>query len=142
MFARFLKRVFLKWVPPSDIMNAGSGKNDNHRSKSIVAAVSAVLSFVGTIIHMRVNWSTMTRRDLYPHFLADAVVQRFISHTFGPAPKHPLLIRVRWLGYDAAHDTDKPATSLVQDVPDMVEEYLRRNKNEPACARMLKRYFK
>ena len=72
----------------------------------------------------------------------DNVVQRFLSHTFGPGAKQPLLIRVRWLGYDAAHDTDEPATSLVQDVPDMVEEYLRRNKSEPACARMLKRYFK
>ena len=72
----------------------------------------------------------------------DNVVDKFISHSFGPGPAKPLLIRVRWLGFDSAHDTHEPASNLVQDVPDMVEEYLREHKHDSACARMLKRYFK
>ena len=72
----------------------------------------------------------------------DNVVGRFLSHKWGTAPKKTLHIQVRWRGYDAAHDTFEPAHSLVKDVPDMVEEYLRQNRSDPGCARMLKRYFK
>ena len=64
----------------------------------------------------------------------DNVVDKFISRSFGHGPAKPLLIRVRWLGFDSAHDTHEPASNLVQDVPDMVEEYLREHKHNAACS--------
>jgi len=46
-----------------------------------------------------------------------------------------LLIKVRWLGYDQAHDTEEPAHQLAQDVPQLLEEYLRLHANEGAVRR-------
>ena len=51
------------------------------------------------------------------------------------------MIKVRWLGYDEAHDTEEPVHNLAKDVPGLVEEYLTVHKGEKACALMLKRYF-
>ena len=72
----------------------------------------------------------------------DNVVQRFVSHNFGPAPECQLMLRVRWLGYDAAHDTHEPVTNLIEDVPDLVEAYLRKHPDDRACTRMLRRFFR
>ena len=72
----------------------------------------------------------------------DNIVKRFVSHRFGPAPECQLMLQVRWLGYDAAHDTEEPVTNLIEDVPDMVESYLRKHPDDRACARMLSRYFR
>ena len=71
----------------------------------------------------------------------DNVVKRFVGHTFGPAPERRMTLTVRWLGFDAAHDTQEPAANMVEDVPDMVEAYLRKNADDQLCARMLRRYF-
>ena len=71
----------------------------------------------------------------------DNVVKRFISHRFGDPPECQLMLRVRWLGYDAAHDTEEPVTNLIEDVPDLVETYLRKHPDDRACTRMLRRYF-
>ena len=69
----------------------------------------------------------------------DNVVKRFVSHRRDK--RGTFLIRVRWLGYDEAHDTEEPVHNLAKDVPGLVEEYLTVHKGEKACARMLKRYF-
>ena len=45
------------------------------------------------------------------------------------------------MGYDQAHDTHEDIATLVEDVPDMVEHYLRQNVHEPECYRMLQHYF-
>ena len=61
--------------------------------------------------------------------------------SFNVPPKREMLIRVRWLGYDAAHDTHEPVGNLAEDVPDLVQTYLRANRADKACDRLLKRYF-
>ena len=50
-------------------------------------------------------------------------------------------LKVRWLGYDAAHDSFEPIANLVEDVPNRVQEYLAEHRDEPACARILRTYF-
>ena len=45
------------------------------------------------------------------------------------------------MGYDAAHDTDEPVENLIEDVPQLVETYLRANIGEQTCARMLRTHF-
>ena len=50
-------------------------------------------------------------------------------------------IRVRWLRYDSSHDTWEPVANLAEDVPELVEEYLRGKAHEPQCVRALARYF-
>ena len=51
----------------------------------------------------------------------DNIVKRFVSHRFGDPPECQLMLQVRWLGYDAAYDTEEPVTDLIEDVPDLVE---------------------
>ena len=46
------------------------------------------------------------------------------------------MIVVRWLGYDRAYDTPEPVHNLAEDVPAMVEAYLRLHaKKDKVCAR-------
>ena len=75
----------------------------------------------------------------------DNQVERFLGHSFSfdNTSAQKMTIKVRWLGYDRTHDPDDPVTSLVEDVPDLVEKYLRANANahEAACARMFHRYL-
>jgi len=75
------------------------------------------------------------RRD-YP----DNVVKRLVAHEVVPG-SGVLRIRVRWLGFGSAHDTWEPVHQLAEDVPELVEEYLRRCKKVAVCARMLERFF-
>ena len=72
----------------------------------------------------------------------DNIVEKFVGHSFDDSPAKKLRITVRWLGYDSAHDTEEPADQLMEDVPEMVETYLRANAHESECARMLRRYFR
>lgn len=71
----------------------------------------------------------------------DNQVERFLGHSFDDTRAQKMTIKVRWLGYDRAHDSDEPVSSLVRDVPELVEAYLREHAHEAACARMLRRYF-
>ena len=52
-----------------------------------------------------------------------------------------LELRVRWLGFDEAHDTWEPIANLAEDVPDMVEEYLYSKRNDRRVARALQKFF-
>jgi hypothetical protein len=70
----------------------------------------------------------------------DNVVKRFVGHKV--AADGQLLVTVRWLGYDRAHDTDEPAHQLAEDVPNLLEEYLRLHQGEGAVGRTLKQFFK
>ena len=36
-------------------------------------------------------------------------------------------VKVRWLGFDVAHDTYEPLTNLAEDVSEQVEDFLRVN---------------
>lgn len=69
------------------------------------------------------------------------MVKRFVSHTYDKTRAKKMKIRVRWLGYDEAHDTHEDIATLVEDVPDMVEHYLRQHVHEPEFYRMLQHYF-
>ena len=48
---------------------------------------------------------------------------------------------MRWLGYDQAHDTDESAHQLAEDVPNLLEEYLRLHQGEGAVDRTLIQFF-
>ena len=50
-------------------------------------------------------------------------------------------ICVRCLGFDTASDTAEPIHTLVEDVPEMVEAFLRRHAADAVCRRMLRNYF-
>ena len=69
----------------------------------------------------------------------DNVVKRFVAHHTDAAGQ--LMVKVRWLGYDHAHDTEEPAHQLAEDVSQLLEEYLRQHDNEGPVARTLARYF-
>ena len=71
----------------------------------------------------------------------DNFPQKIVGHERGPPPKRELMLKVRWLGYDAAHDTPEPISNLVEDASDMVQEYLQANRKDKVCATMLRRYF-
>ena len=73
------------------------------------------------------------------HDYPDNVVQRITGHSTGDDGIFRLT--VRWLGYDAIHDSPEPVTSLVEDVPNLVQEYLAAHRDDPACARILRTYF-
>lgn len=40
-------------------------------------------------------------------------VERFLGHSFDNTGAQKMTIKVRWLGYDRAHDSDEPVSSLV-----------------------------
>ena len=73
------------------------------------------------------------------HDYPDNVVKRFVGHS--TVAKGVLHLRVRWLGYDAAHDTDESIGNLAEDVPNLVQAYLLENRHLPVCARVLRTYF-
>ena len=73
------------------------------------------------------------------HDYPDNVVQRILGHT---TDNHGVMrLTVRWLGYDAAHDSHEPIANLVEDVPDLVQQYLTEHRDQAACARVLRTYF-
>jgi hypothetical protein len=73
------------------------------------------------------------------HDYPDNVVQRIVGHL---VDDHGVMcLTVRWLGYDAAHDSPEPIANLVEDVPDIVQQYLTEHRDQPACARVLRTYF-
>ena len=59
----------------------------------------------------------------------------------GRTQRRGLELKVRWLGFDATHDTWEPVTNLATDVPDMVEAYLYSKRGDAVVRRALNRYF-
>ena len=72
------------------------------------------------------------------HDYPDNIVQKLMEHKRERDGMH---LRVRWLGFDRAHDTWEPLAQLAEDVPEMVEAYLYEHRGEAQCARALRRYF-
>ena len=72
------------------------------------------------------------------HDFPDNIVQRLLDHRQDP---DGFKIKVRWLGFDATHDTWEPVANLATDAPDLVEEYLYGKRADRRCARVLARYF-
>ena len=52
-----------------------------------------------------------------------------------------LSIKVRWMSWTPAHDTWEPAHNLAEDVPDILQRYLRAHQDDAVCAATLKQYF-
>ena len=72
------------------------------------------------------------------HDYPNNFVQQLLDHRMD---NDGLKIKVRWLGFDATHDSWEPLSTLVQDVPELVEEYLYSKRADRRCARALRRYF-
>ena len=71
------------------------------------------------------------------HDFPDNIPQRLIAHSAAGG----LTLKVRWLGFDSAHDSWEPVANLAEDVPEMVEAYLYDNRADARCARALRRFF-
>ena len=85
------------------------------------------------------NISTKRLEQAAQRDYPDNIVKRFVRHRVGKDGEFEL--QVRWLGFGEAHDTWEPISNLVEDVPDMVERYLRKNRRKQACARLLQQYY-
>ena len=72
------------------------------------------------------------------HDYPNNFVQQLLDHRMD---NDGLKIKVRWLGFDATHDSWEPLAGLAQDVPELVEEYLYAKRGDRRCARALSRYF-
>ena len=72
------------------------------------------------------------------HDFPDNIPQRFVQHRM---ERTGLQLQVRWLGFDATHDSWEPIENLATDVPELVEAYLYQHRGDPRCARALRRYF-
>ena len=72
------------------------------------------------------------------HDYPDNIVKRLVAFR---ADRDGLKIRVRWLGFDSAHDTWEPIANLATDVPDLLEAFLYSKRADARCARALRRYF-
>ena len=72
------------------------------------------------------------------HDFPDNVVKRLLAHRM---TGRGMEINVRWLGFDEAHDTWEPATTLAEDVPELVEAFLYAKRADKRCARLLKKLF-
>ena len=72
------------------------------------------------------------------HDYPDNVVGRLVAHKM---TDKGLTIRVRWLGFDHAHDTWEPLANLAEDVPELVEQFLYKHRADRRCARALSKYF-
>ena len=69
----------------------------------------------------------------------DNIVKLFVSHRTDAADQ--LLLKVRWLVYDHAHDMEDPAHQLTKNVSQLLEEFLRQHDNEGPVVRTLTTYF-
>ena len=138
-------KLQMTWTGPHQVVNAVSPyvyevepmlPVRGRRRRKLVHIVR-LRRFANGELGSRIDAKRIEREALkdYP----DNVVKRFVSHH--KDKKGTFMIRVRWLGYDQAHDTDEPIHNLAKDVPNLVEEYLTLHKGEKACDRMLKRYF-
>ena len=107
------------------------------RRRRIIAHIVRIRRFANGLLDTPADRTRIEREALtdYP----DNVIKRFVAHK--TAADGQLLITVRWLGYDAAHDTDEPAHQLATDVPQLLEEYLRLHSHEGAVKRTLTQFF-
>ena len=68
----------------------------------------------------------------------DNIPERLGGHRMGAVGME---IKVRWLGFDATHDSWEGLGQLAEDVPELVEAYLYGKRADPRCARALRKYF-
>ena len=75
------------------------------------------------------------RRDFHQDF-----IQKFVGHRVHPTTG-VFLLKVRWIGWGAAGDTEEPIHTMVEDDPHRVEEYLSQRQGDDDCRRYLDEYF-
>ena len=107
------------------------------RRRKIIAHIVRVRRFADNLLGTAADRKRIEKEALTD--FPDNVVKRFVSHRTDTAGQ--LLIKVRWLVYDHAHDTEEPAHQLAKDVPQLLEEYLRQHDGEGPVARTLATYF-
>ena len=106
------------------------------RRRSALAHVVRLRRFANAVLGSEVDMARLAaeaQKD-YP----DNVVKRLVDHR---VTEGKLQVRVRWLGFPEIMDTWGPVANLVEDVSDIVEDYLRGHREDGICARMLQRYF-
>ena len=67
------------------------------------------------------------------HDYPDNIVKRLMAHRMDA---DGIKLKVRWLGFDEAHDSWEPIATLTEDVPDLVEEYLYAKRRDRRCAKL------
>ena len=149
LVARHVKntKLDMQWTGPHRVINAKSPfvfdvepvLKVKSNKKPIQVHIVRIRRFSAGALGTPADRDAIERAALkdYP----DNVVKRFVSHTYDNTRAKKMLIRVRWMGYDQAHDTHEDIATLVEDVPDMAEHYLRQHVHEPECYRMLQHYF-
>ena len=143
--ANTTNKLEMTWTGPHQITNAISPHvyeaepmlPVRGRRRRIIAHIVRIRRFASGLLGTPADRNRIEREALtdYP----DNVVKRFVGHRV--AADGQLLITVRWLGYDQAHDTPEPAHQLAQDVPNLLEEYLRLHQHEGAVGRTLRQFF-
>ena len=138
-------KLAMTWTGPHEVTNAISPfvyecepmTPVRNRRRKHIAHIVRLRRFADGLLGTPADRNRIEQEALtdYP----DNIVKRFVSHRTDATGQ--LLLRVRWLGYDHAHDTWEPAHQLAQDVPQLLEEYLRQHDDEGPVARTLTQYF-
>ena len=139
-------KLQMTWTGPHQVVNAISPYvyevepmlPVRGRRRRIIAHIVRIRRFSNGLLGTPADRKRIEQEALrdYP----DNVVKRFVGHKV--AADGQLTVTVRWLGYDRAHDTDEPAHQLAQDVPNLLEEYLRLHQGEGAIDRTLNQFFR
>ena len=138
-------KLSMTWTGPHRVTNAVSPYvyecepmlPVQDRRRKIIAHIVRVRRFADALLGTPADRRRIEREALTD--FPDNVVKRFVTHRTDRAGQ--LLLKVRWLGYDHTHDTGEPAHRLAEDVPQLLEQYLRQHDNEGPCARTLATYF-
>ena len=74
-----------------------------------------------------------TKIVLKPEHSNFDTIQKFIGHRVHPSTG-VFLLKVRWVGWGAAGDTEEPIHTMVADDPHRVEEYLSQRQDDDTAA--------
>ena len=80
------------------------------------------------------------RRAVTQDFPDNFIQKKFLGHRVDE--EHDVfMLKVRWLGWGVAFDTEEPVHNMVEAAPHMVEDYLYQHAEEAVCDRYLRKYF-
>ena len=137
-------KLAMTWTGPHEVVTAVSNfvykvrpcVADNGNRKPITAHVVRLRRFANAPLGTPADREAIQKAAL--HDYPDNVVKRLVTHRMTAAG---MQLKVRWLGFDHAHDTWEPVENLAEDVPDLVETFLYKNRQDRRCARALTKFF-